>query len=398
MKPLRLIIPALLLATGLFAVFEEDGTAGTDANLLTKLPAGSRAMAMGNAAVAIADDAGAAAWNPAGLSLVSDVSIMLDAHTYAENRHMTGFFTVFPLVDWEKIRGKRSAAQVAIDQYQKTKELIKQADQNTKNDKTDTNEPAFDSNEPEFENAPAAPKNGDRPKDLPGNQRRQAFGLALVSHIDSGIPGYSINGDYLGDFSFFSSILYLTYSREITDNLFLGGSLKAYNHSNVTRSIGGGSDFSFGFGTDFGVRYHLLDMFQLGLTTVDPLALIRWQHADPEPLRGWSMVSPLLRYGIAFSSRKLTSGKGGAVATAGVAFSHDLLTPSYTVHIGAEADLPVQGESGLLNRVAFRGGFDNGTLTLGTGFDLHHLTIDYGYRLGTHQERGLHSVAATLCF
>lgn len=75
----RLLLPLLLLTTGLSGDFNKVGT--TTAQFL-KLGAGARAMAMGGAGAALTADGYSAYWNPAGLALVPGPSLALARHEW----------------------------------------------------------------------------------------------------------------------------------------------------------------------------------------------------------------------------------------------------------------------------------------------------------------------------
>ncbi|HDS08707.1 MAG TPA: PorV/PorQ family protein [Firmicutes bacterium] len=72
-KLLALLLPMLICATMAFAEVAEN--AGTAGGVFLKIPVSARASAMGDAFVALSNDANAIYWNPAGLAYLEGTSI-----------------------------------------------------------------------------------------------------------------------------------------------------------------------------------------------------------------------------------------------------------------------------------------------------------------------------------
>ncbi|OGF45281.1 MAG: hypothetical protein A2231_11155 [Candidatus Firestonebacteria bacterium RIFOXYA2_FULL_40_8] len=73
---LKIILITCITVIGIFPLFAANGIA-TSGGTFLKLPAGARASGMGEAFTAIADDATAVYWNPAGLNLINNISVSL---------------------------------------------------------------------------------------------------------------------------------------------------------------------------------------------------------------------------------------------------------------------------------------------------------------------------------
>ncbi len=76
MKNLLIISIVLLLSSGAFAQIGEVTKSGTAAASFLEIGVGSRAVGMGGAFVAIASDASAMYWNPAGISRIGKVEVI----------------------------------------------------------------------------------------------------------------------------------------------------------------------------------------------------------------------------------------------------------------------------------------------------------------------------------
>jgi hypothetical protein len=188
--------------------------------------------------------------------------------------------------------------------------------------------------------------------------------------------------------------LYICYAQELENNLYLGVNLKGYNVYSTDATDTG----AWGFGSDIGARYVLMDMIAIGITVVDPIAAVRWHTADGNIWQNLSPYSPNLRYGLSFTSKKQNAEKQGTYLNIGIGFDQDLISNHINGFFGGEVSIPLAKEKDFLQRVAFRAGFNNTRLTVGGGLKTAFTEINYAHLLDELDSDGSHLISTNFTF
>ena len=180
--------------------------------------------------------------------------------------------------------------------------------------------------------------------------------------------GSNLRPDY-GAITFFNAsdwIIYLTYAKHSSENLFIGANLKI-----IHRNIG---DFhGTGIGFDAGVQYLAAKDFVVGANLQDvTTTLVAWNTGTNE------LISPTLKLGAAYAfeifNGRLTPTIGADVRFENRRFS--AMTNIGPISIDPQAGL----EFDYKNVVAIRGGYNEiGNITIGAGIHLRKLDIDYSF-------------------
>ena len=210
-----------------------------------------------------------------------------------------------------------------------------------------------------------------------------SFGISIIRLGVDGIPDTrkawaDSNGNKLYDenirpdynaITFFNAsdwVAYFTYAKQSSENLFYGANIKL-----IRRNIG--EFHGTGIGFDVGVQYLATESFVLGANLQDATTTLVSLNTGTNEL-----ISPTLKLGAAYFieifNGKLTPAVGtdvrfenrrfSAVANAGPI--------SFDPQVGVEFDYK--------NIVAVRAGYnDIGNLTLGAGIHLRKLDIDYSF-------------------
>ncbi len=161
--------------------------------------------------------------------------------------------------------------------------------------------------------------------------------------------------------------LFLSYARQITPRLALGGSVKI-----LRQSVGQYS--SSGWGFDFGAIYDLTSRLSVALVLQDAFGTtVKWNtgHADVRTINvrpgvAYRMEFPFLRSQLALAS------------DVDIRFDH--IQKNCDFHLGAASfDLHYGAEYWLYRMLALRIGAEQKNLTAGAGIRLGFFTIDYAF-------------------
>lgn len=349
-------VAACALVLGLFAgttahaekyagAFMEDG-------------GGARALAMGGAFTAVADDPSAAFWNPAGLSGRTESGLLLmHAERFGDLVDRDYVAWAQP-VDWSLLGGSESGFAVSlirlgIDDIPFTAHLQDQLDD---------------------------PENG-------GN------GDGIVDD-DELLGLFTLRDQFT--FESDSELALMASYAERLGAWRLGGTLKF-----IRQSVGEYS--SLGVGVDVGLlRPGIWRRLDFGLKIQDATSTyLAW--TGPDGYGTTESISPALIPALAY--RIPVSQWDAVVLLAGSAetrFENRGEADQYSSG-AVSTNLHLGGELALAGKVFLRGGFDSGwetsDITLGAGFRLNRLTVDYAYagdELGIDEET--HRISITALF
>ncbi len=210
-----------------------------------------------------------------------------------------------------------------------------------------------------------------------------SFGISIIRLGVDGIPDTrkawaDSNGNKLYDenirpdynaITFFNAsdwVAYFTYAKQSSENFFYGANVKL-----IRRNIG--AFHGTGIGFDIGAQYLAAENLVLGANLQDATTtLVSWNTGTNE------LISPTLKLGAAYYleifNGKLTPAVGTDVRFENRRFSAvaNLGPISFDPQVGIEFDYK--------NIVAVRAGYnDIGNLTLGAGIHLRKLDIDYSF-------------------
>jgi hypothetical protein len=297
---------------------------------------GGRALGMGGAYVALANDVTAGYWNPAGLARITypEISLMHDEQFGSLVNYDYGA-VAFPY-------GKNQLTDSAM-----------------------------------------VNQNGESGKRVEYNAA--SFGVSIFRLGIDGIPDTrsawnDINGDGIfndgpdirpdySQITFFNAAdwaVYFTYAKQHSENLYWGANLKL-----IRRNIG--DFYATGIGFDVGGLYAASDNLMLGANIQDvTTTLVAWSTGTNE------LISPTVKVGGAYSFQFL----GGRFAPAvDVDIRFEDRKYSAMAHVGPVSFDPHGGvEYEFKHIAALRVGMnDIGNLTLGAGVHLPKLDIDYAF-------------------
>jgi hypothetical protein len=312
-----------------------------------RIGVGARALGLGGAFVAIADDGSAPYWNPAGLACAARPEMLfMHAEQFGSiaNHDFASF--VQPLDS----RGTGSAAAISLVRFSVDDILVTRD--------------AYD--------------------DLNRNGRR-----------DEGEP---IRPDRFYTDSDTEYALLLSYARAAGDRLSLGGNLKLIRQGLLDNT-------SFGMGLDLGLLYRPTASWGLGMRLADATTTrISWDTGHRETLRpgltlgaAWSRGLPGLRgrLNTALALANTFDGRDEASQIASGAWGSDL-QGGLEYWIG-NASAFGSGGKGQGSAVAARVGSDAGALTAGAGIRYRSWGVDYAYL--SHEELdATHRVSASIGF
>lgn len=210
-----------------------------------------------------------------------------------------------------------------------------------------------------------------------------SFGISIIRLGVDGIPDTrkawaDSNGNKVYDenirpdynaITFFNAsdwVAYFTYAKQSSEDLFYGANVKL-----IRRNIG--EFHGTGIGFDVGLQYLATERFVLGANLQDATTtLVSWNTGTNE------LISPTLKLGAAYVleifNGKLTPAVGTDVRFENRRFSAvaNVGPISFDPQVGIEFDYK--------NIVAVRAGYnDIGNLTLGAGIHLRKLDIDYSF-------------------
>ncbi len=289
---------------------------------------GGRALGLGGAYVALANDVTSGYWNPAGLARITypEFSLMHDAQ-FGSLENYDYAAIAFPY-------GSNDTTGTTV------------ADQDG------TSRPVV-------------------------NYNASAFGISVMRLGIDGIPdtraldnggGVFTNLDY-SQITFFNSAdwaVYFSYAKQYSEQLFYGANLKL-----IYRDLG---DFhATGIGFDLGGIYQANQNFSLGANVQDiTTTLIAWNDGTNE------LISPTLKVGGAYLF-EIFGGRLGPSIDTDIMFEGRKF--SATAYLGPVSFDPHGGvEFDYKKTVAIRVGYDDTkNLTLGAGIHLRKLDIDYAF-------------------
>jgi len=327
----RALCAALIL--GLYALPAAANTGKYAAEFL-RIGVGARALGMGGAFWAIADDGSAAYWNPAGLSRLQKAE-MLFMHAEQFGSLVNHDYLSFV----QPLRGDGRASSVgislvrlAVDNIQVTRDAYEDLNQNGR----------WDQGEPI----------------LPDR-----------FYLDS-------DTEYA---------LFLSYGREVRSDLSLGGNLKMIRQGLLNNT-------SFGMGIDLGALYRPMKEISLGARVADVTTTrISWDTGHKET------ILPTVSLGAAWT-HALPALNGTITAGLGLASTFSGRDAASQVASGAwGGDLQAGLEYWYGHTVAARIGSDSGSLTAGAGLRGRGLGADYAY-LSNQDLDATHRVSASVRF
>jgi hypothetical protein len=180
--------------------------------------------------------------------------------------------------------------------------------------------------------------------------------------------GSNLRPDY-GAITFFNAsdwIIYASYARQSSEKLFIGANLKF-----IRRNIG--EFHGTGIGFDVGMQYLVTNELVLGANLQDATTtLVAWNTGTNE------LISPTLKLGAAYAF-EIFSGRLTPTVGADVRFENRRF--SAMANLGPVSIDPQAGvEFDYKNVVAVRAGYNEiGNITIGAGIHLRKLDIDYSF-------------------
>lgn len=179
--------------------------------------------------------------------------------------------------------------------------------------------------------------------------------------------------------------LFISYARNVKDNLSLGGSLKL-----IRQDLAGNG--SFGIGTDLGLQYRLSEAFTFGARFADVTTTqLFWDGGSRET------INPSLYLGSAYNFT-LTGLHLDLVTTADLALTFEGRDKASSFATGSMGGDPAVGcEAWFHDLFAARVGWQESGVTGGAGFRLGGLGVDYAFV--PHDDLGSsHRVSASYLF
>lgn len=312
-----------------------------------RIGVGARALGLGGAFVAIADDASAPYWNPAGLSRAARPEMLfMHAEQFGSiaNHDFASF--VQPL----DASGAGSAVAISLVRFSVDNILVTRD--------------AYDD----------------------------------LNHNGQPDPGEPIRPDRFYTDSDTEYALLLSYARAAADRLSLGGNLKVIRQGLLDNT-------SFGMGLDLGLIWRPAASWSLGARLADATTTrISWDTGHRETLRpslnvggAWTRELPGLRgrLNLAMAMASTFDGRREASQVAGGPWGGDL-QGGLEYWMGNSAAF-APGGTGRGSAVAARVGSDAGALTAGAGIRYRSLGVDYAYL--SHEELdATHRVSASVRF
>jgi hypothetical protein len=330
-----------------FLLFPASGRAEKYAGEFLRLGAGARPLGMGGAFVALADDASAVYWNPAGLAGLSDREVLL-MHSEQFGSLVNYDFGSFAM---PLNGGSAHPSGIGLG-------LIRLGV-----DDIPITEDAYLDFGPDGQDG-----TGD-----PGEHN----GL-----YDLGEPIEPANFRYDSDveMAFLAS-----YGRALSEKLWLGGTLKLLRQELLTNS-------SFGIGADLAAMYFARPDLSFGLRLADiTTTQISWDTGTRES------VSPTALFGVQFT-RPFPALRG--VVTAGVdvdlAFDGAESASQFSSGgVGGEVGAGI--EYWFQRTVALRAGMDAENLTAGAGLRISRFGVDYAF-VGHDELDDSHRISGSVTF
>jgi hypothetical protein len=314
----RFFFAGWLLAISCTTVFADGPTVAKYAGEFIAIGVGGRALGMGSAFVALANDVTAGYWNPAGLSSITYPEIIL-MHDERFGGLVNYDYGAVAFPSGTKASIGFSVIRLGVDGIPDTRQAL--YDASTANQMT------------------------------------------IYDILD---PNARIDPDRVTYFSSADWAFYFTYAKHQSDDFSYGANLKI-----IRRDLG--SNSATGIGFDLGGRMVLTDNLVLGVNLQDiTTTLIAWDTGTKE------LISPTAKIGGAYFI-DLFGGRFAPAMDFDVRFENRRYAS--TVHVGPiSADLHSGLEYDFKNVVAVRVGYnDVKQLTLGAGVHLPKLDVDYSF-------------------
>jgi hypothetical protein len=314
----RIFFAVLLLAVSSVATLADGPTVAKYAGEFIAIGVGGRALGMGGASVALANDVTAGYWNPAGLSLITypEITLMHDERFGGLVNYDYGA-VAFP--SGTKASIGFSLIRLGVDGIPDTR-----------------------------------------------NALVDASTADLLEIYDIYDPNARIDPSRVTYFSSADWAFYFTYAKQLSQDLSYGANLKI-----IRRDLG--SNSATGIGFDVGGRMLLTERLALGVNLQDiTTTLIAWDTGTKE------LISPTVKLGGAYFI-DLFGGRITPAMDFDVRFENRRFASE--AHVGPiSADMHAGLEYDFRNVVAVRVGYtDVKQLTLGAGVHLPKLDVDYSF-------------------
>ncbi len=318
-RNLIILIGGALVFSGLFvSSADAQVTFGKYADDFLSIGVGGRALGMGGAYTAAANDVTAGYWNPAGLTAIKYPEIMLmHDQRYSDIVSFNYGAAAMPLSRDETVG--LSAIVLSVSGIPNTLGAGLDANGN-----------------------PIDPALGD----FSGMNRLDYSKITFFSATDIALIG--------------------SYAKRYSDNFSYGANVKF-----IRRSIG--STYGTGIGFDVGAMYLPFKNLRFGANLQNATTtVVAWTTGTTE------LLTPTLAAGAAYS---LSVGPITAMPALDLLFNIDNMRSSSTVHLGPlSADLRVGAEINYKNVIAIRAGYNEvKQFTVGAGLRLPKLEIDYSF-------------------
>jgi hypothetical protein len=343
---IRFVLPVLLLI--LIAVpCEADKYAGE----FLKLGVGARALGMGEAFVALAGDASATYWNPAGLVAVSQRQVLF-MHAEQFGDALNHDFISFAMALEEQGAIAVSVIRLGADDIPVTAEIRPDPEEDVGLD--------------------GVPGTGDEGE---GNGRFDP-GEPFILRLHQDEIFWKSAAEYAVVFS---------YAKRVGERLSLGGNFKLLTQ----RFLGLAS--SFGVGLDFGLLYEASDNLTLGLKMADPTTTrLFWDTGARETIR--PTVFPGLQY-----TREVAALRGRLTAAFDARITFEGYDGSQLESESVCADLRPGLEYWYRDTIAGRFGASGDRMTAGFGVRYGGFGADYAF-VGHEELDNSHRVSLSVDF
>lgn len=329
----RALVLTLLIAFALPAV----PASATDkyAGEFLRVGAGARALGMGGAFLAVADDATAGFWNPAGLTYLEHKSVQY-MHSEEQHSQVSYDFLGVVLPQGTEV-GKRSALGVSVVR-------LGVDDIPVSNRTIDQLVPGED-----FEDGDGNPSTN-----LP-TEGNGVWDVGERLFLDENDFTYKSSNDFAGLFS---------YARNLSPKFTLGGSLKVLYRTLVGHS-------AWGAGLDAGLTYELAQHATLAVVARDlTTTFMSWDTGTSES------IAPSLSFGGQVTKPMGTQHVITGSADVRLDFESERIDSNFGSD-GMAGELHVGAEYWYHNALALRTGVSGRDLTFGAGFRRKGLGIDY---------------------
>jgi len=291
--------------------------------------AGARALGMGGAFVAVADDGTTAYWSPGGLPSLKSREVAFMHCQQFDSLIKTNFISyVHPTARWGTFGV--SWLRLGVEDIPRTGFV--DANGNLMQDFDDKND----------------------------------NGIKEPGELYIELP------EIVGSFDDIEDGIFLSYGRQLTDNLSAGLNLKIIRQSLDFHS-------SSGLGIDIGGLYELVNGFKVGLNLQDiPRTRLKWKLTKHEEVIPFSV-----RFGAAYTGQ-IPSMKSTITVSANVDTKYDT-----EMHYGAEW--------WFMKTLALRVGLDKGRLAVGCGLRMSAFQVDYAF-VGHDDLGNTHRISTSVQF